>query len=116
MKFKEAFDKVLDEIFLEIGGQDFARQDAMQRSAVTPREARLLAIIWNMLAVSQKKLDDLVYIDKNTDILSTPINEKSKEDKNSTEDNKKANNKKAVKSVEDGKEKEETNTKQSATS
>ena len=69
MNFKDALYETLDNTLP-------ARPDGKE-NVVNAQEARILAIMWNMLAVSKNVLDDIVYIDQNTNIISKPLQKSS---------------------------------------
>jgi len=61
MKFKEALYEVLDNVMPKENGQE---------NVVSPQTSKILALMWNMLAVSKNVLDDTVAIGNNNNIIS----------------------------------------------
>ena len=73
MTFKEAFDKAHE--------VQQAREKDGVKFAVSPRTARTLAFMWNILASADFVLDDFAFIVENNgvfDIVSVPLKEKGK--------------------------------------
>lgn len=78
-------------------------EDGLNFAGIEPKTMKVLSLFWNMMAVSGKVLDDLVYINNNTDIKSISIKpEKGNKPKSSdkkkaalTDDNGKETKKKA---------------------
>lgn len=103
MKFEEAFDKVfeIEKKRAESEGKSFA---------VTPASAKTMAYFWSMLAVAASELDDIVYLGKHNEIISTPIPGKTKKKKVKKEPKSKKGQKslsdKTASTVDNGKEKE----------
>lgn len=68
MKFEEAFNAAFD----------VARREAEKKGqvfAVSPRTAKMLAFMWNMLAVAQNNLDNLCVIADDNSIVDIPLKE-----------------------------------------
>jgi hypothetical protein len=84
MKFQEAFNKVYD-IELEETIRDNPGQNVQM--AIEKKSAKLMSMIWNILAVSGGKFDDLAYVDKHNNIISVPL---KKEKDSKKDDNKKS--------------------------
>lgn len=68
MKFQDALHKVTDDEDLWEDGLEIV---------ITPQTSKILAILWNMVAVSKNVLDDIVWIDKNNNIISKPLQKSS---------------------------------------
>jgi len=66
MKFEEAFNAAYD---IE---NDRSIASGKGKLKISRETAKIVSFLWNMLAVSQNKLDDFVYIDKNNNIISIP--------------------------------------------
>lgn len=69
MKFEEAFNEVfeIEKKRSEKNGFKFS---------IESKTAKILAFFWNMLTVSNGIFDDIVYIDKNNNIISVPFKRK----------------------------------------
>lgn len=65
MKFNDAMDKALKEM----------PKDSTPKG--DKNYPKLLALMWSMIAISNKKLDDIAYINNNNNIISIPL-QKSK--------------------------------------
>lgn len=80
MKFEEAFNEIfeIEKKRSEKEGFNFA---------VEPKTAKILAFLWNMLAVSSCNFDDIVYINKHNDIVSEPLKTQPKGKKSKPSDN-----------------------------
>ena len=74
MKFNDAFEKAIEAKEKSEGAD----------TGVSPQTAKILALIWSMIAISKNKLDDLVYIDENNKIVSLPLPVKDKDDEKKT--------------------------------
>lgn len=70
MKFKDALYEVLDNVMPKENGQE---------NVVTPQTCKILALMWNMLAVSKNVLDDTVTIGNNNTIVSISLQKSSTE-------------------------------------
>ena len=72
MKFQEAFDKIFDiekeEVIKENPGLNI-------EFGIEPKTAKIIALVWNMLAVTGGNFDDLARIDKNKNVVSIPLPE-----------------------------------------
>lgn len=68
MKFTEALDYVMKK------NQEIAKKRG-EETTITPPSAKIMACMWNMLVYAQKRLDDIVYIDNNNNIISVPLDE-----------------------------------------
>ena len=72
MKFQEAFDKIFDiekeEVIKENPGLNI-------EFGIEPKTAKIMALVWNMLAVTGGNFDDLARIDKNKNVVSIPLPE-----------------------------------------
>lgn len=84
MKFKEAFYKAYD--------NEQRQQLQNTKFVVTPKSAKILAFMWNIIAAADGQFDDFVFIDKNNNIISIDkredkiVDKKSKKDKKDKED------------------------------
>jgi hypothetical protein len=83
MKFEKAFDIVFNEM---------QKKDPDTKLVIAPGTAKVLAMLWSMLAVAENVLDDMAMIDNNNNIISLSIPEvksdkktKSGKDKNEPE-------------------------------
>lgn len=75
MKFKEAMNAAWDE-----EDKRLAKAGLGQKFALTKETTKILAFLWNMIAIAGNKLDDLAYLDKNLDVQSIPLPDKKKSD------------------------------------
>lgn len=101
MNFKDALYEVLDNIL----PKENDKENVVDRQTV-----KILSLMWNMLAVSKKELDDLVHIDENNNIKSVPIENLQKSSTKTTA-GKKAKAKEEVNPVGDVEENNESTTK-----
>jgi len=76
MNFKEALYGVLDEKMPKIDGKE---------NVINLEQAKILALLWSMIALSENVLDDIAYIDKTKEIVSIPLQKSTKAKKASTE-------------------------------
>jgi len=81
MKFQEAFDKAF-----EIHEKENKKKNNV--FAITPGTAKILAFLWTMLAVAEKRLDDFCFVDDNNTIISIPIKGQTSSSTNKTADKK----------------------------
>ena len=72
MRFSESFDLAFE--------KEKERSAARgERFAVSPATAKTLAFLWNMIALGDGSFDDIVYLDKNNEIVSIPLEQEETE-------------------------------------
>jgi len=72
MKFEKAFEEVLKK----------TPENLVPRG--DPNIPKILAFLWSMIALSEKELDDIVYISENNNIVSIPLQKSSSSQKTAT--------------------------------
>lgn len=78
MKFNDAWEKIYDTIPEE------ARLRSDDPDSI--KSAKIMAIIWSMLAVSENRLDDICYIDNYKNIVSVELQKEPQKDTESVDD------------------------------
>jgi len=92
MKFEDAFNQAIDKMDADIKNKN---PDA-RPTRVKKDTAKILSIMWNILAVAQNKLDDIVYIDDTMNIRSFPLSgDKGKKEPKGKKSSKSSNKKTA---------------------
>ena len=86
MKFNDAFDAVYEK---ETKRMEEAGEG---KFGVTPGTAKILAMMWNICAEAKGNFDDIVYIDKKNNIVSTPLDEKNNKPSKKTAERESRNN------------------------
>lgn len=72
MKFEDALTVAVNKEKLEEKKEDIVFD------GIEPKTLKILSLLWNMIAASGGKFDDLVYVTSRGDLVSMPIKEKKK--------------------------------------